>query len=116
MSGWKLKRTHQCEKCPWRVDVDPFDIPNGYDADRHCALSSTIAEQGSLRPTGQAMACHEHDSDEGVHCVGWLMNQLGPGNNLPLRIQMMRCENAGAIRLRGEQHACFEDTLPELAP
>lgn len=111
--SWKLKRTHQCEKCPWRVGVDPNDIPNGYSADRHRALDVTIAEPGSLRPTDHAMACHEHDSAEGVHCVGWLVNQLGPGNNLPLRMQMFSCENARSIRLRGEQHQRFEDTLPE---
>jgi hypothetical protein len=112
MSGWKLKRTHQCEKCPWRVEVDPHEIPNGYSEDDHRALADTISEPGSLRPTGRAFACHEHDNADEVHCIGWLMNQLGPGNNLPLRMQMIRCENAGAIRLRGEQHPTFEDTLP----
>lgn len=110
--GWKLKRVHQCEKCPWRIDTDPFDIPNGYSEALHRDLAGTIAEPGSLRATGKAFACHEHDNNEGVHCVGWLMNQIGPGNNIPLRIQMMSCENAGAIKLRGDQHETFEDTLP----
>jgi len=109
---WKLKRTHQCEKCPWRVETDPHDIPNGYSVDLHRGLADTIAEPGSLRSTGRVMACHEHDSAEGVHCVGWLMHQLGPGNNLGLRMQMIGCENARSIRLRGEQHPTFEDTLP----
>lgn len=106
---WKLKRTTQCEKCPWRVDVDPFDIPNGYDPEKHAALECTIAVPGGLRDTGRAMACHETDE---AHCIGWLMNQLGPGNNIGLRIRMMSCENAKKIRLRGDQHECFEDTLP----
>lgn len=110
---WKLKRVNQCDKCPWRVDVDPHDIPNGYSADLHAGLACTIAEPGSLRSTGRVFACHEHDSAEGVHCVGWLMNQLGPGNNIALRIQMISCENAKSIRLHGDQHECFEDTLPE---
>lgn len=110
--GWKLKRTHQCEKCPWRADVDPFEIPNGYSEDLHKSLADTIAEPGSIRNTSRVMACHEHDSAEGVHCVGWLINQLGAGNNIGLRIQMLNCENGGSIRLRGEQHRCFEDTLP----
>lgn len=109
---WRLGRTHQCEKCPWRVDVDPHDIPNGYSEDLHRALDVTIAEPGSLHDTGHAFACHEHDADEQVHCVGWLVNQIGPGNNLPLRMRMLSCENAGSIRLRGEQHQRFEDTLP----
>jgi len=105
----KLQRVVQCEKCPWRVETDPYDIPNGYCPDKHAALASTIAEPGSLRPTGAAMACHE---TQDAHCIGWLVHQLGPGNNIPLRIQMISCENARAIKLRGEQHECFEDTLP----
>lgn len=109
MAKWKLKRTAQCEKCPWRVDVDPNDIPNGYSEDKHRALSCTIAEPGNLRPSNRVMACHELDQ---AHCVGWLMHQLGPGNNIGLRLQMLSCENAKAIRLRGEQHERFEDTLP----
>lgn len=106
---WRLKRTSQCSKCPWRVDVDPHDIPNGYCETKHAALKSTIAEPGSLRDTGRAMACHEtHDA----HCVGWLANQLGTGNNIGLRMRMISCENAGGIRVFGEQHETFEETLP----
>jgi hypothetical protein len=112
MAAWKLKRVNQCAKCPWRVDTDPNDIPNGYSEDLHRDLACTIAEPGSLRSTGRAFACHEHDADEQVHCVGWLVNQLGVGNNLPLRMQMLNCENRGAIRVHGEQHQRFEDTLP----
>ena len=110
----KLKRTKQCEKCPWRKDVNPSDIPNGYDVDKHCALKSTIAEPGSIRGAFademQVMACHEtHDA----HCIGWLVNQLGPGNNIGLRLQMRHCENASKIKVVGEQHERFEDTIPE---
>jgi hypothetical protein len=58
------------------------------------------------------MACHEL---EGAHCIGWLVNQVGVGNNIAMRLRMRDCENADAIRLRGEQHACFDDTLPAIA-
>ncbi|WP_157266432.1 hypothetical protein [Azohydromonas aeria] len=54
-----------------------------------------------------------HDSAEGVHCVGWLHHQLGDGNNVRLRVVMGACENLGRLRLKGEQHAHFEDTLPK---
>jgi len=47
-----------------------------------------------------------------AHCVGWLMNQLGPGNNIPLRLSVLSCENLKQVRLVGEQHETFEDTLP----
>ncbi len=113
MSTWKLKRTAQCAKCPWRVDVDPHDIPNGYCETKHAGLASTIAAPGSLAGAfggkQKVMACHEtHDA----HCVGWINHQLGAGNNLGLRMQMMTCENIGKLRLVGEQHQTFEDTLP----
>lgn len=110
--SWKLKRTAQCEKCPWRVGVNPHEIPDGYSVEKHEALASTIAEPGSLSDIGKqlrVMACHETGD---VHCVGWLHNQLGVGNNLPLRLLVMNCQNIHKLRLRGEQHACFEDTLP----
>jgi len=111
----KLKRTKQCAKCPWRKDVNPHDIPNGYSVEKHKALKRTIADQDNPLSTvtggkSKVMACHETDD---AHCVGWLMNQLGPGNNIGLRIQMIRCENIKEVRLIGEQHERFEDTLPK---
>jgi hypothetical protein len=106
---WKLKRTRQCAKCPWRKDVNPLDIPNGYCVDKHRALKSTIAEGLASLTVDRAMACHEsHDS----HCIGWLVNQIGPGNNLRLRMLMTSCENAREIQIVGKQHERFEDTLP----
>jgi hypothetical protein len=110
MAAWKLKKTVQCAKCPWRVETDPYDIPNGYSEVKHAALERTIAKPSDgIFGTQAAMACHEsHDA----HCVGWLVNQLGPGNNIGLRIRMISCTNANKLRLRGEQHETFEDTLP----
>lgn len=114
MNPWKLKRLRQCAKCPWKVGVDPHDIPNGYSRERHEALASTIAEPGALMHTGakHIMSCHEHDSEERVHCVGWLHHQLGVGNNIALRMQILSCDNIGSLRVDGEQHQRFEDTLP----
>lgn len=114
MSAWKLKRTAQCIKCPWIVGVDPHEIPDGYSVEKHASLACTIAEPGDLRGLSGggprvAMACHEvHDA----HCVGWLANQVGTGNNLSLRLSLMQCTNADQLKLRGEQHPCFEATLP----
>lgn len=107
---WKLKRTKQCAKCPWRKDVDPRTIPNGYSVEKHKALKSTIAHGGSHLEFTANMACHETDN---AHCLGWLMNQLGPGNNIGLRLQVRSCENIGQVRLIGDQHERFEDTLPD---
>lgn len=115
MSAWSLKRTAQSPKCPWRVDVDPRTIPNGYCVDKHSALASTIAAPGAL-PDPDAplhiMACHE---TEDAHCVGWLNNQLGPGNNIALRLRIRSCTNVGELRLHGPQHPTLEATLPRPA-
>lgn len=112
--GFKLKRLNQCEKCPWKTSTDPHDIPNGYCETRHAALSGTIARPGALDfgPVN-AMACHESPVGEEAHCVGWLAHQLGPGNNIGLRLMMRDCENLSGLRLAGEQHERFEDTLPD---
>lgn len=115
MSSWKLSRTKQCAKCPWKVDVDPFDIPNGYCVEKHKNLSSTMAsgsilEQLSSRTTN-AMACHLSKEGEEQMCIGWLVHQLGPGNNIAMRLKMSSCENSGDIEVFGEQHENFEDTL-----
>lgn len=116
MSGraFKLKRVRQCERCPWKVDTDPHEIPNGYEEALHKDLAGTIAEPGRLAFGGalRIMACHEHPPSDEAHCVGWLMNQLGPGNNIGLRLSMLGCENLRHVKLDGPQHECFKDTLP----
>ena len=112
--SWKLGRTKQCAKCPWLIDVDPNDIPNGYCEDRHCGLEDTISDGSfSISGTQQVMACHESPLGKEAHCIGWLMNQLGPGNNIGLRLRMMSCDNSRDIKLIGEQHETFWDTLPD---
>jgi hypothetical protein len=107
----KLKRTLQCAKCPWKVSTNPHEIPNGYCETKHANLECTIAKEGTIKPL-IAMACHHSKEGKEQFCVGWLHNQLGVGNNIMLRIQMRQCENLGKLRIVGEQHENFEDTLP----
>ncbi len=110
---WSLKRTRQCKKCPWRVGVNPRTIPDGYSEDRHKALERTIAKPGDLSNLygeQHVMACHETDD---AHCIGWVVNQVGPGNNIGLRLRMRNCINASRIEVLGAQHRTFEDTLPK---
>lgn len=110
----KLPRK-QCKKCPWKTSTDPHEIPNGYTEEKHAALKGTIAEPGSLcalTSAGlRAMACHESPKGREKPCVGWLANQLGPGNNIGLRVAalMGRVEPFKTV---GPQHERFEDTLP----
>ena len=112
---FRLGRTSQCEKCPWRVDVDPTQIPNGYCESKHKALESTIAKEGDnpFSSSLHVMACHQSKIGHEQYCVGWLNHQLGVGNNIALRLKMSNCENIDQLSLIGDQHQSFEDTLPK---
>ena len=108
-------KRRQCAKCPWKVSTDPYDIPNGYCPTKHAALDNTIAEPASLRDLGgplRMMTCHETVDGKELPCVGWLAQQLGPGNNIALRMAAMTGQIDTNFDLDGEQHERFEDTLP----
>ncbi len=108
------KPRRQCAKCPWKTSTNPHDIPNGYNTDLHRGLKGTIAEPASFRPGGiQIMACHETKVGSELPCVGWLAHQLGPGNNIGLRLAVISGRVDGNVKTVGPQHETFEDTLPE---
>jgi hypothetical protein len=105
----------QCAKCPWKLSTDPHAIPDGYCIGRHQRLKETIAEPGSLpAPSGvlRIMACHESTPGEETPCAGWVWHQLGPGNNLALRLAALAGRIDGDVRVSGPQHDTFENTLP----
>lgn len=103
----------QCIKCPWRRDVDPRDIPDGYCEAKHRALADTIARPEAL-PSGplHLMACHETGPGREIPCVGWLVHQLGPGQNIALRIAVSTGRIDADVETVGAQHQTFDDTLP----
>jgi len=105
-------RTKQCKKCPWKVSTNPHAIPDGYSCDLHKGLHSTIAQPGDLSHN-KAMACHHSPVGKEDYCIGWLHNQLGVGNNIALRMRMMSCYNINEMKVYGEQHQRFIDTLPK---
>ena len=111
---FRLKVTSQCKKCPWRVKTEPCSIPY-YSVEGHKAGSNTITDPNNPKFSSryEVMTCHVYDISEQVFCVGWLNNQLGSGNNINLRRDFMFCENIKEIKLDGEQHLTFEDTLPK---
>lgn len=110
----EMLRTRQCKKCPWKKSVNPRDIPNGYCEIKHKNLDSTIAKPGDLNLGSiRMMACHESSRPGGEYpCVGWVINQLGPGNNIALRL-LARDGRFKDLRTVGPQHERFEDTLPK---
>jgi hypothetical protein len=108
-------RRNQCEACPWkRSTVPDRDIPNGYSRARHRRLLSTVATPGALPRDGvlRVMACHESPVGQEQPCVGWVLHQLGDGNNIGLRL-LARDGRFAGLRVDGPQHACLEDTLPK---
>lgn len=110
----KLRRTVQCKHCPWKISTDSYDIPDGYCEIKHSNLKDTIAIPGEINIGNvRAMACHHSEVGNEDFCIGWLNHQLGIGNNIGLRLQMLHCENIRELKTIGEQHQTFEDTLPK---
>ena len=106
----------QCKRCPWRVDVDPSDIPNGYCPMKHAALKDTIAQPGSLEGVAdplRIMACHGTQIGCELPCVGWMVHQMGPGNNIGFRLAVSRGIVDANVDVVGEQHPNLEATLPD---
>lgn len=107
----------QCSKCPWRKSSNPREIPGGYCETKHAALESTIANPGDITTihatTMRLMACHETRVGAELPCVGWLVHQLGPGNNIQLRYAVSRGRVDADVETVGPQHETLEDTLPK---
>ena len=109
------KRIKQCKTCPWRKDADPHAIPNGYCVQKHADLKRTIAQPGAIptvRGPVRLMACHMSETGAEFPCAGWLEHQLGPGNNIALRLRYSESRDLPIPEVDGPQHDCFEDTLP----
>lgn len=105
----------QCQSCPWRVDCSPLeDIPNGYSVNLHENLRGTIAQPGAcglFQSTQRIMACHYSKLGQEFPCAGWLHHQLGVGNNVWLRLEVIQ-GRMPMPEIHGKQHQQFNDTLP----
>lgn len=109
------KPRKQCAKCPWKVSTDPHAIPNGYCTTKHAGLADTIAAPATMTSGPlRIMACHETPEGQELPCIGWLVNQLGPGNNLGLRLAVLQGRIDADVETVGPQHETFEDTLPRV--
>jgi hypothetical protein len=108
----------QCATCPWKVTTVPErDIPDGYCVDLHEALSCTIRSglDALFGPHRRGMACHYSKIGEEFPCAGWLHHQLGPGNNIGVRLAVATGQ-LPVPKVEGDQHESFEDTLPKKKP
>ncbi len=114
MSDDEPKKVVQCKSCPWRVGCEPDkDIPN-YKRDLHEGLTDTIAKPGDLSTmfcsSRKIMACHYSKPGEEFPCAGWLHNQIGPGNNIGIRLAVMTGQMPVPVT-DGPQYETFEETL-----
>lgn len=57
------------------------------------------------------MACHETGKGGELPCVGWLVQQLGVGNNIALRLLVAVGQIDGNVKTIGPQHERLEDTF-----
>lgn len=102
----------QCAKCPWKKSTGN-DIPNGFAKNAHDLMRRMTATPGSLKRTELVMQCHETSDSDPLPCVGWLVHQLGPGNNLRLRLASIAGQIDGNVETVGPQHTHPEDVVPQ---
>ncbi len=103
----------QCKACPWKKSVVASrDVPH-YSLAKHEETALNLRTHGTFG-TVRLMACHETQEGKERPCVGWLYNQLGPGNNIALRLKV-RGQKFTLDLDTEDQHATFEDSLEEIA-
>lgn len=102
----------QCKRCPWKVSTGK-NIPNGFAEDARERLQRMTAVPGSLERTERMMQCHETPNEEPLPCVGWLVHQLGSGNNLRLRMAVISGQIDPNVETVGPQHSHPENVVPK---
>lgn len=99
-------RIQQCALCPWKKSVSILEIPNGPDRE---SVRRILMDRPCGMDPGFMMACHDSPIGEEQACVGWLVHELGPGNNIPIRIAASRGRfDPSALVLDGPQHESVE--------
>lgn len=104
-----FRRTKQCAACPWKKGTScEVQIP-GYKREKHLRLTS--CQSNGFTP-GSIMACHESKEGRDFACVGWLVHQLGDGNNIPLRLAAVTGRlPADQLEVYGEQYESLEKMI-----
>ena len=102
----------QCRHCPWKKNVDLEDIP-AYSQEKHEEMLQSLRHRGGLETVVDLhiMACHETDEGKELTCVGWAAYELGPGNNLGLRMQAATGKLDTSFVLDGPQVESLISTL-----
>jgi hypothetical protein len=106
MGSWKLNRTKQCEKCPWKVSVSA--TPPNYEWDDKVVMPDHSSGEGTI----SMIPCLESTKDSTEYCVAWIQNQVGGAHNPRLRNNMHYFENGKDVKTIGKQHSnCTSNLL-----
>lgn len=110
----KLKRTKQCANCPWKKSTKHEDIDRreGFDVEYYKSVRDDFVSRPGFIGMSQDhdnMGCHKHPDEDDVPCIGWLAHEVGPGNNIGLRLWLTQFENSWDIETVGEQHKSIYD-------
>lgn len=106
----EIKNNIQCKHCPWKVSADLTKIPN-YNRQQHLDLEPCIAKDCTDFTNRPVMSCHNSKECCPEPCIGYLVNQLGIGNNIPLRLKVRNWDGIESIKTVGKQLETFEETL-----
>lgn len=107
------KSRRQCKKCPWKKSTGK-NIPNGFREDA-AELLRRQTSSTSLRPCDplEVQQCHETSDEAPLPCVGWLVHQLGVGQNFSLRLRVISGDVGANVSTVGPQHRRPEDVVPK---
>lgn len=108
----ETKPRRQCRTCPWRADVDPTNIPEGHGRvdGRMLALSVADGLESLANPNVINAECHAYPGT-GLVCVGWLVHQLGPGQNFSVRMKVIKGRIDANVETVGPQRNLVDEML-----
>lgn len=80
-------RKRQCPNCPWKKSTTA--IPGGSSEKWEELVTGFEVSGRTFGGPLRAMQCHDSEDEDPQYCAGWVVNQLGPGNNLQLRVMAL---------------------------
>jgi len=100
LASWSTSAS--CRRSPAGRRISPTRAVGSAD-DSMCA--NRAGQTSQTRSRGAQRNCE-------LPCVGWLVNQIGPGNNIGLRLAVLSGQVDADVRTIGPQHSTFEETMP----
>lgn len=109
----------QCGNCPWKksTKLEDIDCKEGFDMDYYESVRDDYVACHDFDRSHKNMGCHKFPNDS-QPCIGWLLHEAGPGNNIGIRLMLSCVDNANELETFGPQHKSIKDffkTEEELA-